>query len=398
MGYFQKVKAKNKQGYKWKYTEEGPRDPITGKRRQLTRRADTKKGAKEKAEHAIKEIKDNMGRSLDRNITFQEFAAAWFESYKKRNKISTVNVRRKNLKHLNHYFGLFKIESITLEQYQHMLDNLFEKDYAVNTISNIHACASMIFKDAMKQNKILKDPTQFAEMPKKQETVEDIESQEVRELYLEKEELAEFLQAARVWGLERDYVIFLTLAYTGLRAGELVVLKWKDIDVEQQEISVTKTLYNPNNNTVNYRLVPPKNKGSIRTIGVDKIVIEELKKLRTQQNKLKMQYRDLYYDQDFVFAKQGEYMGYPDFIKTIENRMRRLLKKMGKKEYLTPHSLRHTHTSLLAEAGVSLPEIMERLGHVNDDTTTQVYLHVTKSRKKEASQKFGELMRGIYQS
>ncbi len=91
-------------------------------------------------------------------------------------------------------------------------------------------------------------------------------------------------------------------------------------------------------------------------------------------------------------------MGYPDFIKTIENRMRRLLKKMGKKEYLTPHSLRHTHTSLLTEAGVSLPEIMERLGHVNDDTTTQVYLHVTKSRKKEASQKFGELMRGIYQS
>ncbi|WP_346426803.1 tyrosine-type recombinase/integrase [Virgibacillus sp. YIM 98842] len=57
----------------------------------------------------------------------------------------------------------------------------------------------------------------------------------------------------------------------------------------------------------------------------------------------------------------GEYPGYPDFIKTVKNRMRRLLKKMGKKEYLPPHSLRHTHTSLLAEAGVSLPENMERL-------------------------------------
>jgi integrase len=60
-----------------------------------------------------------------------------------------------------------------------------------------------------------------------------------------------------------------------------------------------------------------------------------------------------------------------------------------------PHSLRHTHTSLLAEAGVELLQIMERLGHTDDETTTRVYLHITKDRKKEASQKFGELMRGL---
>jgi len=64
---------------------------------------------------------------------------------------------------------------------------------------------------------------------------------------------------------------------------------------------------------------------------------------------LKIQYRDSYYNKDFVFA---------------------------------PHSLRRTHTSLLAEAGVSLPEIMERLGHVNDDTTTQVFAR-NKNRKKK---------------
>jgi integrase len=47
-----------------------------------------------------------------------------------------------------------------------------------------------------------------------------------------------------------------------------------------------------------------------------------------------------------------------------------------------PHSLRHTHTSLLAEAGVDLIRIMERLGHVDDDTTKKIYLYVTKTRKK----------------
>ncbi|MHB8124615.1 MAG: hypothetical protein ACYDEJ_03060 [Desulfitobacteriaceae bacterium] len=52
-------------------------------------------------------------------------------------------------------------------------------------------------------------------------------------------------------------------------------------------------------------------------------------------------------------------------------------------------------TSLLAEAGVSLPDIMDRLGHADDDITKNVYLHVTKVKKKEASQKFGELMRNL---
>lgn len=79
--------------------------------------------------------------------------------------------------------------------------------------------------------------------------------------------------------------------------------------------------------------------------------------------------------------------------------MRRLLKMAELNPELTPHSLRHTHTSLLAEAGVSLPQIMERLGHKDEDTTKNVYLHVTKEMKKEmkkeASQKFKELMENL---
>lgn len=75
--------------------------------------------------------------------------------------------------------------------------------------------------------------------------------------------------------------------------------------------------------------------------------------------------------------------------------MKRLLKKAGLNEKLTPHSLRHTHTILLAEAGVGLEEIMDRLGHADNDTTRKIYLHVTKDKKKEAAQKFIELMNGL---
>ncbi|WP_406589693.1 tyrosine-type recombinase/integrase [Bacillus atrophaeus] len=107
-----------------------------------------------------------------------------------------------------------------------------------------------------------------------------------------------------------------------------------------------------------------------------------------------MQIKHEWYDENFVFGRlNGPYWGYPPFIKTIENRFRTVLKKSNIDKKLTPHTLRHTHTSLLAEAGVDLQRIMDRLGHTEDKTTTQVYLHITKDRKKEASHKFGELMR-----
>ena len=71
------------------------------------------------------------------------------------------------------------------------------------------------------------------------------------------------------------------------------------------------------------------------------------------------------------------------------------LKLAGLNEELTPHSLRHTHTALLAEAGANLEAIMERLGHSDDEVTKRVYLHITKTVKKETSQKFAELMKSL---
>ncbi len=70
-------------------------------------------------------------------------------------------------------------------------------------------------------------------------------------------------------------------------------------------------------------------------------------------------------------------------------------KLAGLNKKLTPHSLRHTHTSLLGEAGVLLEDIMNSLGHTDDDTTRNIYRHPTEEMKKEASQKFGQLMRSL---
>jgi integrase len=143
------------------------------------------------------------------------------------------------------------------------------------------------------------------------------------------------------------------------------------------------------------QLVRPKTRKSKRTIVVDKEVIAALKKHMLGQKKVKEHFGESYLDEGFIFAKKEKQPAYPIFVKTVENRMARLLKLAGLNSELTPHSLRHTHTSLLAEVKVNLEEIIDRLGHCDEATTKNVYLHVTKEMKKEASHKFAQLMRNL---
>lgn len=204
--------------------------------------------------------------------------------------------------------------------------------------------------------------------------------------------MARFLKAAKEHGLYMDYVIFSTLAYSGMRLGELLALQWKDIDFKEHTISITKTLHNPRNNESQYKLLPPKTSGSIRTIKMDPNVMALLKKHKAEQNEIKLRTRDKYHDNDFVFAQPN---GYPEVMKKGELRMERLLKIAKIDKHVTPHSLRHTHTSLLIEAGVGIKEIQQRLGHTDIETTMNIYAHMTKNLEEKASQKFSELMRSF---
>lgn len=102
---------------------------------------------------------------------------------------------------------------------------------------------------------------------------------------------------------------------------------------------------------------------------MDEDVIKALKEHKKAQNKVIEQLGSNYYNKDFIFAKMERQFGYPIVTKNVRDRMKRLLKIAGLNEELTPHSLRHTHTSLLAEAGVSLEHIMDRIGHTDDQIT-----------------------------
>lgn len=378
-------------GAKWSFTIDIGLDPATGKRRQKTVSGfDTKADAEEAATNLHYQL--TRGTYIEeKNILFKDFAEKWFELYKSTGKVkvTTITLRESKLRKILGYFSGIKIKSISRTMYQDMLNDLSKK-LVRKTVSSIHETGSLIFKKALELEVIQSDPTVYAIVPSIQKTVEDLENETEIPKYLEKEELAIFLKVAKA--RSNHYALFLLMAYTGMRIGEVCALKWRDIDFEEKKISVNKNIYSKK--MTEYILQTPKNKKS-RLIDVDEVVLAALEEHRTGQNLTRMRYRKVYHEEGFIFAREDKFYGYPEDITRVGNFMTNVLKLAGLNENLTTHSFRHTHTSLLAEAGVGLEAIMERLGHKSDKVTRNIYLHVTKSQKKEASQKFAELMKSL---
>lgn len=391
-------------GASWSYILDVGIDPATGRRKQKKKGGfSTKTEAQDAAALLYAEL--TQGTYVEeKDVTFEEFVETWKEIYTNsgKTKVSTHRVREHEIGRLKPYFQKLKMKNITREQYQSALNDLKANGkkpgvgLADNTLDGVHVTGRAIFKKAVELGVIRKDPTQYAYVPKTQKTIDELEKEKQQIKYLEKEELALFLKTAQEKGLDGDYETFLTLAYTGMRIGEFAVLRESDWDFEENTVSITKTYYNPTNSTTKYKLLSPKTTSSLRIIDVDPIVTEAMQQyLLTRVDQLIKYYGDRYYNKGYSMPNVERYPGYPRTIKQYQLRMNRLLKLAGLNTDLSPHSLRHTHVSLLAEAGAVLHEIMDRLGHKDDDTTEQIYLHVTKHKKKEASHKFAELMRGL---
>lgn len=381
----------HKRGNKWAYVVNNAKYMITGGPPKLTKSGFRTKKEAQLAANKVEEALAEDSFIQESNITFEKFTNEWVDYYATQAKISSVRARSIAMKHLVSAWGHLPLKKITKRMYQSQISDL-SKEFSQNYIDSIHTTGNMIFKYAIRQDLIRANPTDGFVMPKKQVTVEDIEDEDIQEKFLELDELKTFLTITKEHGLYMDYLSFVTLAYTGMRLGEMIALKWSDLDFTKKTIRITKTYYNPSNNKTSYELLTPKTKKSIRTIMIDDRLIALLKAHRREQMGLKMKQRLVYNDQNFIFA---ENTGQPRVMKQVALRLQRLMKRMDTDKHITAHGFRHTHTSLLIEAGAGVKEIQERLGHGDVNTTMNIYAHMTKNIEEKTSHKFSELTKGL---
>ncbi|GIO42535.1 tyrosine-type recombinase/integrase [Paenibacillus apis] len=389
------------------------KDPATGDRIQ-----------KEDGPHLTEKDAENSGIIIKSEIlkgtyidkdkkTVGEFASEWLKMYQATgNKGNSKNLRKSTVNLIKKTIGGLRLQELTSFKYQEQLNKMrdvgyFKKGekkptpYSKSSIRTYHTVMGMIFSKALELEYIKKDITQFAQIPKFEQTVEEIESSggELPK-YLEKEQLAKLFSVSSEMDRSEPYTIqchriLFILAYTGMRIGELLALKNTDIDEVNKVISITKTLY-IKGKTEDFKLTPPKNTSSIRKIDVSQRVINVIKEQMNWKNEYKMQHRKMFlFDEGFLFFNEKWLMGYPMRDREARDYLKKVLEKSELPLNLTPHSLRHTYTSLMAEAGVELAAIQHLLGHKNDNTTKLIYLHVTNPKKRSAVEKLDMLMDGI---
>jgi integrase len=173
---------------------------------------------------------------------------------------------------------------------------------------------------------------------------------------------------------------------TGMREGELLALRWSDINFEQQYLQVRHTV----------RRIPghgltegePKSDSSRRKIVLSPLLVDVLRQHRLRQLEAKLRVGPVWEEHDLVFCNnRGKYMDNPDLLK----RFGRLLKAAGL-PHMHFHDLRHSTATFLLAMGVHAKIAQELLGHSNIAITLNIYSHVLPSLQKDAVDKLSNLL------
>lgn len=355
-------------------------DPLTGKPQYTTRRGF--KSLKE-AEIALARIQVEIAKGTFQKRTYEtyrELYEAWIEVYKNTVEESTLN---KTLKYFEHHIlpaiGDYRIEQLNVDICQKFVNKLHEKLAKARTIK---AYASKVLDYAVKRDLIASNPFKLVEMPKKRAHKSTIKKVE-RNFYT-KEELNKLLSIMKEETNRKAYVAIHILAFTGMRKGELLALTWEDIDFDKKEITINKAIARGLENTMYEKSTKT---GVSRTISLDDETINLLKEWQIDLKKS--------LGRNFKKKKQlvmpNEENNYLQPTKT-----RKWLNYVIEKYKLPPlttHGLRHTHTSMLIEAGANMKQVQQRLGHSDIKTTMDIYTHLTAHAEKETVNLFANFLK-----
>lgn len=199
----------------------------------------------------------------------------------------------------------------------------------------------------------------------------------LEEKYLESADLSRLIDSM---GVTTWKLLTQLLALSGLRIGEALALRDENIDIKNKYIYVRRTL-----DPVTLELVDPKTRDSNRDVYIQQSLMSVVRQILFESRKMRNIYgckTDLLF-----FDANGEPLQYFAYNKYLKETAEKVLGRP-----VTTHIMRHTHTALMAEAGVPLEAISRRLGHADSAVTKNVYLHITEKMRQQDNQAFERMI------
>jgi integrase len=351
-------------------------NPDTGKPKRKSFYGKTRAEVKEK----MREYQEEMAQGLDimgQEQTFGEWILFWMDNYKKIElRLSTwENYMRSIKNHIYPALGHIPLRDLKTDDIQNLYNRMIKEGRAPATVRRNHQIINSCLKQAVENRLLSWNPAEAAKLPKLTDT-------KVRAMTFE--EMSKFLSVLQEdrWG-----AAFLCLLGTGLRMGELLALRWQDVDLDKQILHVRQALVRTKEKGVYFD--EPKTEKSKRAIPIPGEVVEALKKHRIQQFQLRLAVGEKYQNHDLVFATS---VGTPIYPRHFTRKFYKLRDKAGIPKDINLHALRHTYATRLLEQGENLKTVQELLGHTDISTTANTYSHVSIEVKQKAAAKMDKLL------
>ncbi|HEL1773287.1 TPA: site-specific integrase [Streptococcus suis] len=358
------------------------KDPYTQKwkRTSVLMEKDTPRIRKEAQKILDAKIADILSKLKSSEMLFTDLFDQWWTFYQQEIKRTSIASLKGNIKEIRDSFGLgIKVVNIDPKYVRNYLDNL---DCSRNKKERTKSMLNLAFDYAVDLDIIKDNPSRRAKLPRIKKTLEDWKK--IEEKYLEEDEIKPLLKELfRRPSTYRTALLAEFMSLNGCRIGEAVSLEPENRDFETKILQLHGT-YDHTEGYRNGEKTTPKTNASYRETFMTKREMEIIEELEFM-NELEKNTNPRYKDMGYIFTtKNGVPMQTNSFNLALKKANERLEKPIQKN--LTSHIFRHTLVSRLAENRVPLKAIMDRVGHADAKTTTQIYTHVTKKLKANVAE------------
>lgn len=306
--------------------------------------------------------------------TIEQFLNQWLASHKAIVRIRTYERYEQFVRiHLIPEIGYIQLQKLTAIQINNLYLKL-GKRLSSSTLNTLHMMLHKALEDAVRWGLLVRNVCDAVSAPRRTHY-------EIKPLTKEQAQL--LLDTAKEDSLEALWVLALT---TGMRRGEVLALKWQDINFEQGMLQVRRIFTRVKG--VRYIESEPKTEKSRRSIMLTTVAVETLKRHRIHLLEAKLQAGPAWVEHDLVFCTS---FGTPVNPNWVLERFKKLLKKAGLPN-MRFHDLRHSIATILLSMGTHPKVVQELLGHNRIQETVDTYSQVLPTIHKEAIQKLEDVL------